>query len=161
MVSALFCSFDSFLASLSIGLFGCSESSRRRLILAFGAFDLGATLVGTSIRSVLGRIHGGGLTSCLVTIVTVAVAVAVLIYYERRNPVTFLWVPVLLCLDNFIASLLDGSNHVTQSPLIAGLASSLAAWTGFIASWHAGALFSRRVTVMVSVTLLLIFVLVN
>src|SRR6267143_819942 len=104
MVSVLVCSIDSFLASLGIGLLGCSGSTRRKLILAFATFDFSATLAGLSLHSGLAQIDQprGGLSAFLLTVVLVVVAAAVLAF-SRRGQAALLWVPVLLCLDNFIA----------------------------------------------------------
>jgi putative Mn2+ efflux pump MntP len=163
MASVLFCSFDSFLASLGIGLLGCSESIRRKLIVAFVAFDLSATLAGASLHSGLAQLDHlrGGLSAFLLTVVLSVVAVAALAS-SRRSQAALLWVPVLLCLDNFIAGLLGGSNQLPQSALIAGLASGLAAWAGFVMARHAAPLFSRRSAIVASVSLLILaFVLTN
>jgi putative Mn2+ efflux pump MntP len=153
MVSIFLCSIDSFLASLGIGLLGCSETRRRKLILAFAACDLSATLAGASLHSCLAQYHRGGLIPLLAPIVLAGVAAAVLTYC-RKSPALFLWVPALLSLDNFIGGLLDGSPHVVRSPLIAGLASGLLAWSGFGLARVAGPLFSRRSTLVTSVSLM-------
>jgi putative Mn2+ efflux pump MntP len=161
MASAFLCSIDSFLASLGIGLFGCCESSRRKLVLAFAVFDFSATLAGTCFQSILAGNSRGRLSLSLMAIVVMAVAVAVVIY-NRRVSALFLWVPVLLSLDNFIAGLLDGSRHVPQFPLVAGFASGVAAWAGFAVARGAGMFFPRRIAVIVSVSLLMLaFVLTN
>jgi len=161
MVSIFLCSIDSFLASLGIGLLGCSETSRRKFILAFAACDLSATLAGASLHSGLAQNHRGGLTPLLAPIVLASVAAAVLTY-SREFPALFLWVPVLLSLDNFIGGLLDGSPHLVQSPLIAGVVSGSLAWSGFGLARVAAPLFSRRSTLVTSVSLMaLAFVLAN
>jgi hypothetical protein len=161
MQSILLCSIDSFLASAGIGLLGCSETSRLRLIIAFVACDMSATLAGASFHSGLAQIDRGGFTSLLAPVLLAVVAAAVLAY-SRKFHAVFLWVPVLLSLDNFLTGLLDGSAHVVQSPLIAGLASGLLAWSGFGVARLAGPLFSRRTGVVASVSMMILaFVLVN
>jgi putative Mn2+ efflux pump MntP len=163
MATILLCSIDSFLASLGIGLLGCSETTRRKLILAFATFDLSATLVGASLHSLLAQIHQlpGGMNALLLTVVLAVAAVAVLAS-SRIGQAPLLWVPVLLCFDNFIAGLVGGSNALPQSALIAGLASGLAAWAGFVTARHAAPLFSRRIAVVASLSLLVLaFVFTN
>jgi hypothetical protein len=163
MTSILICSFDSFLASLGIGLLGCSESSRRKLILAFAAFDFSATLAGTSLRLNLAQVHhlGGGLVPDLFAVALTIVA-GVVLAYSPRGRGALLLVPFLLSLDNFIAGLIGGSDQAPHSALIAGLASGLAAWAGFFAARDMSPLYSRRMAVVASASLLILaFVLAN
>jgi putative Mn2+ efflux pump MntP len=163
MTSALIYSFDSFLASLGIGILGRPESSRRKLILAFAAFDFIATLAGASLRSGLAQVHhlGGGWLPVLFA-VALALAAGVVLAYSLKGQGALLLVPVLLSLDNFIAGLLGVSNQVPHTALIAGLASGLAAWAGFVAARNMSPLFSRRMAVVASASLLILaFVLAN
>jgi putative Mn2+ efflux pump MntP len=164
MAWVLLCSFDSFLASLSIGLLGCPTSTRRKLILGFAAFDFSAIVAGASLHSGLAQIYHllfDGLNTFLLTVALAFVAAAVLAY-SRRGHAALLWVPVLLGLDNFIAGLHGGSNQLPQSALIAGLTSGLAAWAGFVTARHAAPLFSQRIAVVASVSVLILaFVLTN
>jgi hypothetical protein len=140
MVSALLCSIDSFLASLGIGLLGCSEANRRTFIVAFAACDLSATLAAASLNSAVAQMHHGGLSIMLAPVVLAVVAAGMLANGRRL----FFWLPILLSLDNFFTALLEGSVHGAHSPLIAGLASGLLAWSGFAVAQVARPVFSRE-----------------
>ena len=154
MQSILLYSLDSFVAALGIGLLECSKTTRRKLILAFAACDLLATLAGASLHPTV-HIHRGGLAPFFVPVIMAMVAVAVLAY-GRKLPARLMWIPVLLSFDNFLASLLDGSVHGPESSLIAGVFSGLLAWSGFEMARVAGSLFSHRVALVTSVGLTII-----
>lgn len=154
MQSILLYSLDSFIATLGIGLLECSRTTRRKLILAFAACDLLATLAGAFLRPATVHIHHGGLAPFFPVIMAM-VAVAVL-SYGRKLPARLMWIPVLLSLDNFLAGLLDGSVHGPESSLIAGVFSGLLAWSGFEMARVAGSLFSHRVALVTSVGLTII-----
>jgi hypothetical protein len=161
MTSVLLCSFDSFLASLGIGILGCSESNRQRLILAFAVFDFLATFAGACLHARLPQIHLSGFNPFLVC-VGFAVVSAAAVACRSRDSVALLWVPALLGVDNFISGLLDGFNFTAQSLLLAFVASGLAAWAGFGTARYAELLWSRRSAVIISFSLLLLaFVLAN
>jgi putative Mn2+ efflux pump MntP len=155
MQSILLYSLDSFMAALGIGLLECSKTTKRKLILAFAACDLLATLAGASLRPATVHIHHGGLAPFFVPVIMAMVAVAVLAY-GRKSPAHLMWIPVLLSFDNFLAGLLDGSVHGPESSLIAGAFSGLLAWSGFETARVAGSLFSHRVALVTSVGLTII-----
>jgi hypothetical protein len=143
MLSVLLCSIDSFLASLAIGLLGCTASNQRKFVLAFTACDWGATLSGISLHSDLAQTHRYGLSPFL-TPIALAFVVSVVLACSRKCSTILFLLPVLFSFDNFIGGLLDGSSPIEQSPLIAGLVSGLLAWSGFAVARLAPALFSRR-----------------
>jgi putative Mn2+ efflux pump MntP len=155
MQSILLYSLDSFMATLNIGLLECSKTTRRKLILAFGACDLLATLAGAFLRPATVHIHHGGLAPFFVPAIMAMVAVAVLAY-GRKLPARLMWIPVLLSLDNFLAGLLDGSVQGPESSLIAGVFSGLLAWSGFEMARVARSLFSHQVALVTSVGLTII-----
>src|SRR5260370_42428009 len=99
MVSALLCSIDSFLASLGIGLLGCSETTRRTFIVAFTVCDFSATLAAASLNSGVRQMHHGGL-SLMLALVVLALVAAGVVAYSRELPAIFFWLPVLLSFDN-------------------------------------------------------------
>jgi hypothetical protein len=163
VTSVLFCSLDSFLASLGIGLFGIHESRRRKLILAFAMFDFSATLAGVSLHAGMAQIHtlGVGLRPFLVTAV-LGVGVLAALAYSRKDLGAFLWVPALLSLDNFIAGFVGAFTPAPSLALMAGLVSGLAAWAGLVTALHLGPMFTRRFAIAASATLLILaFVLAN
>jgi hypothetical protein len=143
MLSVLLCSLDSFLASLGIGLFGCSESNQRRLILAFGVSDLIGSFAGASLHSGLAHIARGTVNPLSVPFSLTVAAVAAFIC-TRRASNAFFCIPVLLSLDNFITALLGGPAHMPQFPEVAGILSGLFAWSGFELARLTGPMFSRR-----------------
>jgi hypothetical protein len=163
MTSAVLCSFDSFLAALGIGLYGYPESSRRKLILAFAAFDFSATLTGIILHSALAQIYQvGGLVRPFLITAVLGVAALAMMVCGRKSFGAFLWVPALLSVDNFIAGLVGGAVQAPTLALIAGLASGLAAWAGFVVARDLSPLFSRRIAVAASAGLLIFaFVLSN
>jgi len=100
MQSVLVYSLDSFFGALAIGVLDRSETTRRKLIPAFAACDLIATLAGASFRSNLAHIDLGGLALFTAPLFVAAVAVAVLTYGQKL-PAGLVWIPVLLSVDNF------------------------------------------------------------
>lgn len=155
MQSVLLYSLDSFLGAFGIGLLDRSETTRRKLILAFAGCDLCATLAGASLRTNVAHMHLGGLALFAAPLFTAAVAVAVLAY-GRKLPARLVLIPVLLSLDNFFAGLSPASVHGVQSSLISGILSGLLAWSGFAVAQVVGPLLSRRGALVASVGLTII-----
>jgi putative Mn2+ efflux pump MntP len=155
MQSALLYSLDSFFGALGIGLLDRSATTRRKLIPAFAACDLTATLAGAAFRANLTHIQVGGLALFTAPLFMVAVAVAVLTYAQKL-PAGLMWIPILLSLDNFFAGLSSASIHGVQSSVIAGLLSALLAWTGFAVAQRLGPVLSRRGALLTSVALTII-----
>jgi hypothetical protein len=160
MVSVFLCSVDSFLAALGIGIHGCSESGRRKLVVAFAACDFIATFAGTTIHSGLIQLFRVGASYVPLAVTVVVVFAAAVLVCNRRFSSIFLWVPALLGLDNFVAGLFGGPAHITPAPWMAGIASGLAALAGFYGAKNARPVLSQRSTVaatfgLLSVALLL------
>jgi putative Mn2+ efflux pump MntP len=161
MQSALLCSLDSLFASLGMGLLGCSDAIRRRLILAFTICDLTASFAGASLHFALPQIYRQGLHPFFIPLLLVVLASAAL-SFSRNRPSVYLCIPILLGLDNFLSGLLDGFGHLVQSPLIAGLFSALLAWLGFALARPATHLLSRRGALVASLCLIfLAFIYLN
>ncbi len=154
MFSVLFCSVDSLVASLGIGLWGGPEISRRKWIVAFAMCDAGATLAGLATRSSMLQIHRYGPTASVFTIL-LAIATAIVFLWRSPSSARFLWVPALLGLDNFFASCLAGNAQTWPYLIVVGLASGVAAWIGFAMARQAGALLTRRSALVASACLLL------
>jgi len=159
MQSVLLYSLDSFFGALGIGLLDRSETTRRKLIPAFAACDLIATLAGALFRNNLAHIHLGGLALFTAPLFMVATAVAVLTYAQKL-PTGLMWIPILLSLDNFFAALSPASVHGIQSALISGVWSALLAWSGFAVAQRLGPVLSRRDALLASVGLTIIAFLV-
>jgi hypothetical protein len=155
MQSVLLYSLDSFFGALGIGLLDRSETTRRKLIPAFAACDLIATLAGGFFRTNVTQIHLGGLALFTAPLFMAAAAVAVLAYAQKL-PARLVCIPVVLSLDNFLAGLSGASIHGVQSSVISGLLSGLLAWSGFAAAQALGPAFSRRVALLTSFGLTII-----
>ena len=155
MQSVLLYSLDSFFGALGIGLLDRSATTRRKLIPAFAACDLIATLAGAAFRTNLTHIHLGGLALFTAPLLMVAATVAVLTYAQKL-PAGLMWIPILLSLDNFFAGLSSASIHGIQSSLISGLFSGLLAWSGFAVAQGLGSALSRRGALLASVGLAII-----
>jgi len=152
MASVLFCSIDSLLASLAIGLRSPSQSATRKFILAFAACDFIGTLAGVSLHPALEGVAERGpslwLSSTLLTALT-----ALLLILGGKTKWLF-GVPVMLALDNFLAGLLGG--HAVPSPWIAGLSSGFLAWSGFILAQIIGQEFPKRRTFLTCAVLAIV-----
>src|SRR5215469_12704303 len=83
MLSILFCSLDSFLASLGIGLIESSAINRRRFIAAFALCDWLGTLVGAAVRLGTPHLRPGGLGLTLASLFFGGIAVAVMASSKR------------------------------------------------------------------------------
>jgi putative Mn2+ efflux pump MntP len=154
MQSVLLYSLDSFVGALGIGILDSSATTRRKLIPAFAACDLIATLAGAFFRTNLTHIHPGGLALITPTLFMAAAAIAVLTYAQKL-PAGLMWIPILLSLDNFFAGL-SPSVHSVQSSVISGLLSGLLAWSGFVVAQRLGPVLSRRDALLASVGLTII-----
>ena len=155
MQSVLLCSLDSFFGALGIGLLDRSEATRRKLVPAFAACDLIATLAGAFFRTNLTHIHLGGLALFTAPLFIAAAAIAVLTYAQKL-PAGLMWIPILLSLDNFFAGLSTASIHGIPSSLISGLLSGLLAWSGFVVAQGLGPVLSRRDALLASMGLTII-----
>jgi len=155
MLSVLLCSLDSFFGALGIGLIDRSETNNRKLILAFGACDLIATLAGIVFRTYVAQIHLPDIALFTTPLFMAAAAVAVLIHAEK-SPARLVSIPILLSLDNFLAGLSPASIHGVQSSVIAGLLSGLLAWSGFVIARGLVPVLSRRGALLVSVGMTII-----
>ena len=161
MQSVLLYSLDSFVGALGIGILDSSATTRRKLIPAFAACDLIATLAGAFFRTNLTHIHLGGLALITPPLFMAAAAIAVLTYAQKL-PAGLMWIPILLSLDNFFAGLSSTSIHGVQSSVISGLLSGLLAWSGFVVAQRLGPVLSRRDALLASVGLTIIaFVVVS
>jgi putative Mn2+ efflux pump MntP len=154
MQSVLLYSIDSFFGALGIGLLDRSKTTRRKLIPAFAACDLIATLAGAAFRTSLTHIHLDGLSFFTAQLFVAAVAVAVLTYTPKLQA-GLMWIPILLSLDNFVAGL-SPSVYSVQSSVIWGLLSGLLAWSGFVVAQGLGPVLSRRDALLASVGLTII-----
>jgi hypothetical protein len=155
MQTVLLYSLDSFFGALAIGVLDRSETTRRKLIPAFAACDLIATLAGAFFRTNLAQIHLGGLALLTASLFVAAVAVAVLTYGQKL-PAGLAWIPVLLGVDNFFAGLSPASTHGVQSSLISGILSGLLACQGFAVARGLSPVLSRRGALLASVGLTII-----
>ena len=158
MQSVLLYSLDSFVGAFGIGILDRSATTRRKLIPAFAACDLIATLAGTFFRTNLTHIHLGGLALITPPLFMAAAAIAVLTYAQKL-PAGLMWIPILLSLDNFFAGL-SPSVYSVQSSVIWGLLSGLLAWSGFVVAQRLGPVLSRRDALLASVGLTIIAFLV-
>jgi putative Mn2+ efflux pump MntP len=159
MQSVLLYSLDSFFGALGIGLLDRSATTKRKLIPAFAAGDLVATLAGAAFRTNLTHIHLGGLARFTAPLLIAAAAFAVLTY-RQKLPAHLVWIPILLSLDNFFAALSPASVHDIQSSVISGFLSALLAWSGFAVAQRLGPVLSRRHALLASVGLTIIAFLV-
>jgi hypothetical protein len=154
MQSVLLYSLDSFWGALGIGLLDRSATTRRKLIPAFAACDLIATLAGAALRTNLTHIHLGGLALFTAPLLMAAAAVGALTYAQKL-PAGLMWIPILLSLDNLFAGL-SSSAHNVQSSAISGLLSGLLAWSGFAVAQGLGPVLSRRDALLASVGLTIV-----
>ena len=76
--------------------------------------------------------------------------------FGQKGTGVFLCLPALLSVDNFITGLVGGSAQAPTIAMIAGVASGLAAWSGFVAARDLRSLFSRRLAVVASASLLIL-----
>jgi hypothetical protein len=154
MQSVLLYSLDSFFGALGIGLLDRSATTRRKLISAFAACDLIATLAGAAFRTNLTHIHLGGLALFTAPLLMATAAIGALTYAQKL-PAGLMWIPILLSLDNFFAGL-SPSAHSVQSSVISGLLSGLLAWSGFAVAQGLGQVLLRRDALLASVGLTII-----
>jgi putative Mn2+ efflux pump MntP len=141
MLTALVCSLDSFFASLGLGLFGCAGKLRRQLVVAFLVCDAAATLCGVFLRPwLLKPVISAGL---LLPLLASAFAVTTIVFGRKSLGVLF-WVPLLLSVDNFLASLGGGPARTSTSLWLVAVLSGFFAWAGFETARVASPLFSPR-----------------
>lgn len=152
MLSILTCSVDSFFAAFGLGLSRSMEMYRGRLVLAFAACDLIATLLGTAAHSYFGQIPGRGAGPEIVLAFLTTAAVALAVFLGCKRQALVFAIPFVLSLDNFLAGLMGASVHAAESPLLAGLASGLFAAAGLGSAHFAVPLLSRRNAILVGLS---------
>lgn len=139
-MNLLFCSLDSFLVSMALGLTGSSAAIRRQLIIAFAVCDFVATGAGMSLYP--HRMQVVNSSPLVFFILAAALGLAGSIVWKGWRGA--LWLPLLFSIDNFFAGLIDPSGHAIASSCVAAMASGLLAWIGFEAARLATPFFSRR-----------------
>jgi hypothetical protein len=128
------CSIDSLIAAAAMALTGCPEIYWRRAVTGFIAFDTIAGIAGSSF----------GITVTGAALIPAVAAAAFAFGHARRYPVLYLFVPMLLSIDNLVAGAAEKSVSL-WSVGIDGIASGVLAWAGFtLAKWMMRLLACRR-----------------
>ena len=132
MYPVIWCSIDSVLAALAIGLVGRQRVRSYGLIAGFALCDGISYALGRGIRvSPVSHVIAG--MSSLTMSLSLAGIVALLMLLFARTRLSVLWsLPLLLGLDNLLYGVLDTSNGIVSLSFSSALVSGLLAYAGFV-----------------------------
>ncbi len=145
MYSILWCSIDSFLAALAIGLVDRQRGRTNRLVAAFAACDGVAYALGHAIRSTPVATFLGGLPP-LTLYLYLVLASALLILVLTRAGSSLVWcLPVVLGSDNLISGVLGVPDSPLNLLLASAFVSGCLACAGFYVARSVRPVLSRAV----------------
>jgi hypothetical protein len=156
MYSVLWCSMDSFLAALAIGLVGRQRERSYGLIAGFALCDGVSYALGRGIR-VLPASHAIAEMNQLAISLSLAGIVALLMLLCARIKPAVLWsLPLLLGLDNLLYGVLDTSSGIVRLSLYSALVSGLLAYAGFVVARNARSILPRPIATATALLLVAI-----
>ncbi len=156
MYPVIWCSIDSFLAALAIGLVGRQRTRSYGLIAGFALCDGISYALGRGIR-VLPVSHAIAELNPLGVSLFLAGIVALLMLSFARTRPSMLWsLPVLLGLDNLLYGVADPSSGILQVSLTSVLVSGALACAGFFVSRNVRSLLPRPIATATALILVAI-----
>jgi hypothetical protein len=156
MYPIIWCSIDSFLAALAIGLVGRQRVRWYGLIAGFALCDGISYALGRGIR-VSPVSHLIAELNPLTMSLSLAGIVALLMLLFARTKPSVLWsLPLLLGLDNLFYGVLDTSNGIVSLSFSSALVSGLLAYGGFVAARNVRSVLPRPIATATAIVLVAI-----
>jgi hypothetical protein len=156
MYPIIWCSIDSFLAALAIGLVGRQRVRSYGLIACFALCDGISYALGRGIRvSPVSHVIAG--MNPLTMGLSLAGIVALLMLLFARTKPSVLWsLPLLLGLDNLFYGVLDTSNGIVSLSFSSALISGLLACAGFVVARNVRSVLPRPIATATAIILVAI-----
>jgi hypothetical protein len=156
MYPVVWCSMDSFLAALAIGLVGCQKKRSYGLIAGFAVCDGISYAVGRGIRVSPVNHLVADLNPLTISVFLAAVAALLLLLFARTKPAVLWSLPFLLGLDNLLYGVLDATNGIVPLTFYSALVSGLLAYAGFVVARNVSSMLSRPVATATAIVLVVI-----
>lgn len=150
MQLAILCSLDSFLAAVGMSFAGCPKRYKVWLALNFVMWDMLAAVVGVVMRP--------NITAMIASIVMLAGLAVVLC--ARKASKFYLFLPVLLCVDNLASGALHEVVSLESFAFLSGFSSGIAALLGFLMAHHAKHSFEQSTAWLIGMAALSLTLLV-
>lgn len=156
MYPIIWCSIDSFLAALAIGLVGRQRVPSYGLIAGFALCDGISYALGRGTR-VSSVSHSITVLNSLTMSLILAGMVALLMLLFARTKPSVLWsLPILLGLDNLLYGIFDNSSGIVSLSVYSALVSGLLAYAGFAVARNVGSKLPRPVAMATAIMLVAI-----
>jgi len=156
MYPVIWCSIDSFLAALAIGLVARQRARSYGLIAGFAVCDGISYALGRGIR-VLPLSHAIAELNPLGVSLFLAGLVALLMLLFARTRPSILWsLPLLLGLDNLLYGVADTSSGIVQLSLSSAMVSGALAYAGFVVSRNVRSLLPQPIATATALMLVAI-----
>jgi hypothetical protein len=156
MYPVIWCSIDSFLAALAIGLVARQRARSYGLIAGFAVCDGISYALGRGIR-VLPLSHAIAELNPLGVSLFLAGLVALLMLLFARTRPSILWsLPMLLGLDNLLYGVADTSSGILQLSLLSAVVSGALAYAGFVVSRNVRSLLPQPIATATALILVAI-----
>jgi hypothetical protein len=153
MYPVIWCSIDSFLAALAIGLVGRQRGRSYGLIAGFALCDGISYALGRGIRvsPVI-----AGLNPLTMSLSLAGIVALLMLLFARTKPSVLWSLPLLLGLDNLFYGVLDTSNGIVPLSFFSALVSGLLAYAGFVAARNVRSILPRPIATATALILVAI-----
>jgi hypothetical protein len=156
MYPVIWCSIDSFLAALAIGLVGRQRVRSYDLIAGFALCDGISYALGRGIRvSTVSHVIGE-LNSLTMSLSLAGIVALLMLLFARTKPSVLWSLPLLLGLDNLFYGALDTSGGIVSLSFLSALVSGLLAYAGFVVSRNVRSILPRPIATATALILVTI-----
>ena len=156
MYPVIWCSIDSFLAALAIGLIGRQRVRSYGLIAGFALCDGISYALGRGIRvSPVSHVFTG-LNPLTMSLCLAGIVAVLMLLFARTQPSVLWSVPLLLGLDNLLYGVLDTSGGIVALSFSSALVSGLLAYAGFVVARNVRSVLPRPIATTAAIVLVAI-----
>jgi hypothetical protein len=156
MYPIIWCSIDSFLAALAIGLVGLRGVRSYGLIAGFALCDGISYALGRGTRVSPVSHLIAELNPFTMSLVLAGIVVLLMLLFARTKPPVLWSLPILLGLDNLLYGVLDTSNGIVSLSIYSALVSGLLAYAGFVVAKNVRSKLPRPVAMATAIILVAI-----
>jgi hypothetical protein len=156
MYPVIWCSIDSFLAALAIGLVGRQRVRSYGLIAGFALCDGISYALGRGIRVLPVSQVIAELNPLTISLSLAGIVALLMLLFARTKPSVLWSLPLLLGLDNLFYGVLDTSNGIVSLSFSSALVSGLLAYAGFVAARNVRSVLPRPVATATALMLVAI-----
>ena len=156
MYPVIWCSIDSFLAALAIGLVGRQRGRSHGLIAGFALCDGISYALGRGIRVLPVSQVIAELNPLTISLSLAGIVALLMLLFARTKPSVLWSLPLLLGLDNLFYGVLDTSNGIVFLSFSSALVSGLLAYAGFVAARNVRSLLPRPIATATALVLVAI-----